>query len=104
MTLYSLSLLSLVFIGSSTPCDVGVPHESSTLNVPRLASETGTQVYLGLENPASCGGYLTNYTICYYNVRAERSLTSGELSMWEAGPESNGFRVYDKVRIWCLIQ
>ena len=85
-------------IGSTSPCNVGVPHESSILNVPRLASDTGTQVYLGLENPASCGGYLTNYTICYYDVRSGRDVTPGELSIWELGPElSDGFRVYNKV-------
>ncbi|XP_019855456.1 PREDICTED: uncharacterized protein LOC109584229 [Amphimedon queenslandica] len=93
-----LTFTVLALIGLTTPCNVGVPHESSTLNVPRLASSTGTQVYLGLENPASCGGYLQNYTICYYNRNAGVSVYPGELSIWEVGPGlSNGFRVYDKI-------
>ncbi|XP_019855444.1 PREDICTED: uncharacterized protein LOC109584225 [Amphimedon queenslandica] len=88
----------IALIGSTAPCEVGVPHESSTLNIPRLASTSGPQVYLGLENPASCGGYLTNYTICYYNARSGRPVTEGELSIWEAGPELfDRFRVYDKI-------
>ncbi|XP_019855452.1 PREDICTED: uncharacterized protein LOC100635491 [Amphimedon queenslandica] len=92
-----LTFTVLALIGSTAPCDVGVPHESSTLNVPRIASESGTEVYLGLENPASCGGYLKNYTICYFNVNAGASVYSGELSIWEAGLESDGFRVFDKI-------
>ncbi|XP_019855436.1 PREDICTED: uncharacterized protein LOC109584217 [Amphimedon queenslandica] len=93
-----LTFTVLTLISSIAPCDVGVPHESTTLNIPRLASESGTQVYLGLENPTSCGGYLTNYTICYYNARSGRPVTEGELSIWEAGPQlSDGFRVYEKI-------
>ena len=80
-------------------CDVGVPRESSTLSVFRFGSNSGTQVYLGLENSASCGGYLRNYTICYYNTRIGNSVTPGQLSMWEISTTSNGLRFYQKVAI-----
>ena len=76
---------------------MGAPRESSTLSVFRFGSISGTQVYLGLENSASCGGYLRNYTICYYNRKTEEPVTSGQLSMWEEGMTSNGLRVYNKV-------
>ena len=76
---------------------MGVPRESSTLSVFRFGSNSGTQVYLGLENSAPCGGYLRNYTICYYNTRTGRPVTPGQLSMWETGTTSNGLRVCDKV-------
>ena len=88
-------VLFLIEVISS--CDVGVPRESSTLSVFRFGSNSGTQVYLGLENSASCGGYLRNYTICYYNTRTGRPVTSGQLSMWEIGTTSNGLRVYNEV-------
>ena len=97
----SLSLSPLVYvfflIEVMSSCDVGVPRESSTLSVFRFGSKRGTQVYLGLENSASCGGYLRNYTICYYNRKTEEPVTSGQLSMWETGTTSNGLRFYNKV-------
>ena len=91
-------------LGSTTndmisACELGVPHEVTSYTVNRYGSSTGTQVYLGLENPASCGGYLRNYTICQLNRQLGKTMTPGILSIWEpAVPFIDGLNAFSKVR------
>ena len=88
-------LVSFSFISG---CEVGVPNEVTSHSVNRYGSSSGTQVYLGLENSASCGGYLRNYTICQLNKVVGRNATPCDLSIWEpAEPFVDSLRAFMKV-------
>ena len=88
-------LVSFSFISG---CEVGVPHEVTSYSVNRYGSSSGMQVYLGLENSASCGGYLRNYTICQLNRVVGRDATPCDLSIWEpAEPFVDSLRAFMKV-------
>ncbi|XP_019855455.1 PREDICTED: uncharacterized protein LOC109584228 isoform X2 [Amphimedon queenslandica] len=98
-------LISLLLILSSTTndvisaCEFGVPHEVTSYTVNRYGSSSGTQVYLGLENSASCGGCLRNYTICQLNRIVGRTMTPGNLSIWEpAVPFIDGLKAFSKIK------
>ena len=70
----------------------------TSYSVNRYGSSSGTQVYLGLENSASCGGYLRNYTICQLNRNVGSDATSCNLSLWEpAEPFVDNLRAFMKV-------
>ena len=90
--------LDLIIIYGVSGCEVGVPNEVTSYSVNRYGSNSGTQVYLGLENSASCGGYLRNYTICQLNRVVGRDATPCNLSIWEpAEPFVDNLRAFMKV-------
>ena len=90
--------IDLIIIYGVSGCEVGVPNEVTSYSVNRYGSSSGTQVYLGLENSASCGGYLRNYTICQLNRVVGRDATSCNLSIWEpAEPFVDSLRAFMKV-------
>ena len=75
--------IDLIIIYGVSGCEVGVPNEVTSYSVNRYGSNSGMQVYLGLENSASCGGYLRNYTICQLNRPSFKRTPSVNLSIWE---------------------
>ena len=101
-------ITSFICVGSTinliNACEFGVPHEVTSYSVLRYGSQNAVQVYLGLENSASCGGYLRNYTICQLNRLFGRIMTPGNLSIWEpAVPFIDGLKAFSKVRNGILI-
>ena len=95
---YDLFVGSLIF-NVINACEFGVPKGFTSYSVFRYGHPTAVQVYLGLENSASCGGYLRNYTICQLNRLFGRIMTPGNLSIWEpAVPFIDGLNAFSKVR------
>jgi predicted Ser/Thr protein kinase len=83
-------MLFLLFnIGIAIGCEFGKPSEVTSFDIPYF--EEGT--YLGLQHPATCGGYLKNVTYCYLNIIAYQQPNEGCLSIWE--PQANN--QYEKI-------
>ena len=52
-------------------------------------------VYLNLEEPVACLGYVYNITFCYLKTALSNKLNSGNFSIWE--PSANTANSYRKV-------
>ncbi|XP_019855453.1 PREDICTED: membrane cofactor protein-like [Amphimedon queenslandica] len=99
MLLTSIALSSILIFNTINACEFGVPNGFTSYSVFRYGSSLASQVYLGLENSASCGGYLRNYTICQLNRLFGRLMTPGILSIWEpAVPFIAGLKAFTKIK------
>ena len=64
-------------------------------SIPNELLEYSDFVYLNLEEPVTCLGYVYNITFCYLKTTLSGKLNNGNFSIWE--PSANTADSYRKV-------
>ena len=71
-------------------CRIGEKIDNTTSNV--ITASPANQIYLNLENPATCTGLIYSITFCALITENGTTFNTGNFSIWKPGETRNSYK------------